>query len=79
MAQASYDTLDHFVALVGGFCSVPLAIIYPVAMHTSLARRPPEEVTISPEELRANWAVGCLGVAICVATSGIAVWTWPRG
>ena len=38
IAYLGYDTLDNFVALIGGFCSVPLAIIYPVIMHTLIAR-----------------------------------------
>ena len=29
--------LDNFVALIGAFCSVPLAIIYPVVMHSWLS------------------------------------------
>lgn len=28
--------LDSFVALIGGFCSVPLAFIYPCLFHSRL-------------------------------------------
>lgn len=29
--------LDNFVALIGGFCSVPLAFIYPCLFHSRYA------------------------------------------
>lgn len=38
IAWLGFDTLDNFVALIGAFCSVPLAIIYPVLMHSRLGQ-----------------------------------------
>ncbi|KAF4322522.1 hypothetical protein BBO99_00002951 [Phytophthora kernoviae] len=32
------DKLDNFVAIIGGFCSVPLAFIYPCIFHSRLAK-----------------------------------------
>ncbi|TDH72350.1 hypothetical protein CCR75_000998 [Bremia lactucae] len=36
IAYYGKDELDNFVALIGGFCSVPLAFIYPCLFHSKL-------------------------------------------
>ncbi|TYZ65282.1 hypothetical protein PybrP1_013189 [[Pythium] brassicae (nom. inval.)] len=36
IAYFGKDQLDNFVALIGGFCSVPLAFIYPCLFHSKL-------------------------------------------
>lgn len=91
VAYLGFDTLDNFVALIGAFCSVPLAIIYPVLMHTALARADAAAAAKGPAAARAasapplsmadwvaNVAVGVLGVGIGALASAFAIWTWPR-
>jgi proton-coupled amino acid transporter len=36
IAYFGKEELDNFVALIGGFCSVPLAFIYPCLFHSQL-------------------------------------------
>jgi proton-coupled amino acid transporter len=90
IAWLGFDTLDNFVALIGAFCSVPLAIIYPVLMHSKLAQASPssaesdapldetDDASLSSFEKLSNWVVGSIGVGICVLSSAFAIWTWPR-
>ena len=81
IAWMGYETLDNFVALIGGFCSVPLAIIYPVLMHMLLARNAAgkaPDLTLSKSQWLANAMVGIIGVVIGVFASAFAIWTWPR-
>ena len=92
VAWAGRDKLDNFVALVGGFCSAPLALIYPVAMHTCLTRkktprgfqlspssvsRGAPQVGSSPFGLTINVVVGLLGLLISIFATGFAIYTWP--
>ena len=67
-----HDTLDNFVALVGGFCSVPLAFIYPVLMHAKLTQG-----TLSFTHVVLDVTVGCIGIAIFLFASAFAILTWP--
>ena len=89
IAWFGFDTLDNFVALIGAFCSVPLAIIYPVLMHSKLAQASQHGLkrsgsgaagglSLSTFETLSNWIVGCIGVGICTFSSAFAIWTWPR-
>jgi hypothetical protein len=80
VAWAGFDTLDNFVALIGGFCSVPLAIIYPVLMHSLLATSDAAagHTPLDTSDMTINALVGVAGIGIGLFASVFAIWTWPR-
>ncbi|RLN86833.1 hypothetical protein BBJ28_00008192 [Nothophytophthora sp. Chile5] len=66
IAYFGKEELDNFVALIGGFCSVPLAFIYPCLFHSTLVN----------EGRAINNAVIALGLFTMVFATYQAVSTW---
>jgi len=56
------DSIDAFIALIGSFCCVPLAFIFPVLCHFKLCQPEGKKVLL-------NVAVLLLGLALFVYTS----------
>ncbi|RLN87146.1 hypothetical protein BBJ28_00013255, partial [Nothophytophthora sp. Chile5] len=66
IAYFGKEELDNFVALIGGFCSVPLAFIYPCMFHSALVK----------EGRAVNNAVIALGLFTMIFATYQAVSTW---
>jgi proton-coupled amino acid transporter len=61
------SALDNLVALIGGFCSVPLAFVYPAACHFKIVGTHPWR--------DAGLVVFGLGLMIFATTMAILTWT----
>ncbi|KAF1774523.1 Amino acid transporter, transmembrane domain [Phytophthora cactorum] len=66
IAYYGKEELDNFVALIGGFCSVPLAFIYPCLFHSKLVN----------DGRTLNNAVIAVGIFTMVFATYQAVSTW---
>ncbi|POM71172.1 Vacuolar amino acid transporter, partial [Phytophthora palmivora] len=66
IAYFGKEELDNFVALIGGFCSVPLAFIYPCLFHSKLV----------DEGRTLNNIVIALGIFTMIFATYQAVSTW---
>ncbi|OWZ08546.1 Vacuolar amino acid transporter [Phytophthora megakarya] len=66
IAYFGKEELDNFVALIGGFCSVPLAFIYPCLFHSKLVN----------EGHTVNNSVIALGIFTMIFATYQAVSTW---
>lgn len=64
--------LDKIVALIGGFLGIPLAFVYPLAVHLRLVPH------ASPAARTLNVGAMVVGVVLGVACSTVTVLTWNR-
>ena len=72
VAVAEVRRLDKIVALVGGFLGIPLAFVYPLAVHLRL-------VPNAPARTRALSVVAMgVGAVLGLACSAVTVLTWNR-
>ena len=72
VAVAEVRRLDKIVALVGGFLGIPLAFVYPLAVHLRL-------VPNAPARTRALSACAmAVGAVLGLACSAVTVMTWNR-
>ena len=72
VAIAEVRRLDKIVALVGGFLGIPLAFVYPLAVHLRL-------VPNAPARTRALSVVAMgVGAVLGLACSAVTVMTWNR-
>ena len=72
VAVAEVRRLDKIVALVGGFLGIPLAFVYPLAVHLRL-------VPNAPARTRALSVVAmAVGAVLGLACSAVTVMTWNR-
>ena len=67
---ANVHSLDKLVALIGGFLGIPLAFVYPLAIHLKLV---PDA---SDAAKAVNRVAMTCGVLLALACSGVTVATW---
>ena len=72
VALAAGHRLEQFVALVGGLCAVPLALIFPSLAHVALA----EARRQSPQERAIDLACAGAGAAIMLLVPMFALGDW---
>ena len=72
VAVAEVRRLDKIVALVGGFLGIPLAFVYPLAVHLRLVPNAPART-----RLLSVVAMG-VGAVLGLACSAVTVLTWNR-
>ena len=72
VAIAEVRRLDKIVALVGGFLGIPLAFVYPLAVHLRLVPNAPART-----RLLSVVAMG-VGAVLGLACSAVTVLTWNR-
>lgn len=68
ISAAAGDSLENFVALIGGFCSVPLAFVYPALMHAAIVRTSPVR----------DYSFAAMGVLLGLFATTMAVVTWTK-
>ena len=70
VAVMEVDNLDKLVALVGGFLGIPLAFVYPLAIHLRLVPDAPRATQLL------NRVCIVVGVVLAVMCSAVTVATW---
>ena len=70
VAIVNVHSLDKLVALIGGLLGIPLAFIYPLAIHLKLVPDADDGV-----KLLNRCAITC-GALLCLACTGVTVATW---
>jgi len=69
-AVAVVSSLDKLVALIGGCLGIPLAFVFPLAIHLKLMPDAPRAVR------RFNKVAMAVGITLAVACSGVTLATW---
>ena len=72
LAVVEVRHLDKIVALIGGFLGIPLAFVYPLAVHLRLVPH------ASPSARALNVCAMVVGVVLGVACPTVTVLTWNR-